>query len=353
MQTKRLDTSPTAIELAAALIRRGELVAFPTETVYGLGGHALDEQAVQAIFIAKGRPASDPLIVHLADRRDLPHVAASVPPLAAQLAATFWPGPLTLIVPRHPQVPLAVTAGRETVAVRVPAHPVARALLQAAGVPVAAPSANRFGHTSPTTADHVLADLDGRIAAVIDGGPTPIGIESTVLDCTTSPPTLLRPGGVSLETLTASIGPIQIHRLSKTDTDEMQGLISPGLLERHYAPDHELWLFSGRPEVALAYLRVEAEQALASGMRIGLLLPEEDLALMRDLPAEVESLGPIADPEAMARRLYAALRALDERQPDRMFARDFDDTGLGRALRDRLRRAAARVIVVDGEGRTA
>lgn len=187
MQTKRLDTSPAAIALAATLIRRGELVAFPTETVYGLGGHALDEQAVQAIFTAKGRPASDPLIVHLADRRDLPHVAASIPPLAAQLAATFWPGPLTLIVPRHPQVPLAVTAGRETVAVRVPAHPVAQALLQAAEVPVAAPSANRFGHTSPTTADHVLADLNGRIAAVIDGGPTPIGIESTVLDCTTTP----------------------------------------------------------------------------------------------------------------------------------------------------------------------
>ncbi|WP_298820858.1 L-threonylcarbamoyladenylate synthase [Chloroflexus sp.] len=342
MQTQRLDTSSAAIAHAAELLRRGELVAFPTETVYGLGGNALDEQAVAAIFAAKGRPASDPLIVHLADPRELARVVATIPALVGQLAAAFWPGPLTLILPRHPQVPLAVTAGRETVAVRVPSHPIARALLVTADVPVAAPSANRFGHTSPTTADHVLADLAGRIAAVIDGGPTPIGIESTVLDCTTTPPTLLRPGGISLEAIESIIGPIHIR--TRPTGDEQTGMVSPGLLERHYAPDHELWLISGPPALALARLRREAEAALAAGLRIGLLLPDEDLAIVRDLPADTETLGPASDPAQMAQRLYAALRALDERQPDRIFARDLDETGLGRALRDRLRRAAARVI---------
>lgn len=347
MHTKRLDTSPAAIAMAGELLRRGELVAFPTETVYGLGGHALDERAVAAIFTAKGRPANDPLIVHITAATDLPLVAATVPPLASRLAAACWPGPLTLIVPRHPRVPLTVTAGRETVAVRVPSHPIAQELLRAAGVPVAAPSANRFGHTSPTTADHVLADLDGRIAAVIDGGATPIGIESTVLDCTTDPPTLLRPGGISLETLTDLIGEVQLR--SQPTPDEAHGLTAPGLLERHYAPDHELWLFSGKPDSVLTRLRAETEAALARGLRVGLLLPEEDLALMHDLPVERESLGPTSDPAIIARRLYAALRALDERQPDRMFTRDLDEAGLGRALRDRLRRAATRVIVVDEE----
>jgi L-threonylcarbamoyladenylate synthase len=344
MQTQRLDTSPAAIAHAAELLRRGELVAFPTETVYGLGGHALDETAVTAIFTAKGRPASDPLIVHVAHASDLPIVVAATPPLATQLAAAFWPGPLTLILPRHPRVPLAVTAGRETVAVRVPIHPVAHALLVAAAVPVAAPSANRFGHTSPTTADHVLADLDGRIAAIIDGGPTPIGIESTVLDCTTNPPTLLRPGGISLEALEAVIGPVQVR--TRPTAAEQHGLASPGLLDRHYAPDHELWLFSGPPTAVLHRLRSEAETALAAGLRIGLLLPAEDLVLFDDLPVETESLGPTTEPETMAQRLYAALRALDDRHPDRILTRDLDEAGLGRAIRDRLRRAAARVVVV-------
>jgi L-threonylcarbamoyladenylate synthase len=345
MRTQRLDTSPQAIAVAAELLRHGELVAFPTETVYGLGGHALDQAAVAAIFAAKGRPTSDPLIVHLATAADLARVAVDIPPLATELATHFWPGPLTLIVPRHPHVPRAVTAGRETVAVRVPSHPVAHALLVAAGVPVAAPSANRFGHTSPTTADHVLADLDGRIAAIIDGGPTPIGIESTVLDCTTNPPTLLRPGGISLEALTAVAGPIQTYH-RPTDRSET-GLVSPGLLDRHYAPDHELWLFSGPPTAVLHRLRSEAETALAAGLRIGLLLPTEDLVLFNDLPVEMESLGPVTEPETMAQRLYAALRALDDRHPDRIFTRDLDEAGLGRALRDRLRRAAARVVFVN------
>ncbi|ACL23345.1 L-threonylcarbamoyladenylate synthase [Chloroflexus aggregans] len=345
MRTQRLDTSPQAIAVAAELLRRGELVAFPTETVYGLGGHALDQTAVAAIFAAKGRPTSDPLIVHLATAADLPRVAVDIPPLATELATHFWPGPLTLIVPRHPHVPRAVTAGRETVAVRVPSHPVAHALLVAAGVPVAAPSANRFGHTSPTTADHVLADLDGRIAAIIDGGPTPIGIESTVLDCTTNPPTLLRPGGISLEALTAVAGPIQTYH--RTTNKSETGFVSPGLLDRHYAPDHELWLFSGPLPDVLHRLRIETETALAAGLRIGLLLPAEDLMLFDDLPVEMESLGPATEPETMAQRLYAALRALDDRHLDRIFTRDLDEAGLGRALRDRLRRAAARVVFVN------
>ncbi len=343
--TQILSADTAGIATAAALLRAGELVAFPTETVYGLGGDALRPSAVAAIFAAKGRPASDPLIVHLASPDDLPRVTVSVPPVAERLATAFWPGPLTLVLPRAPNVPLAVTAGGPTVAVRLPAHPVARALIAAAGSPIAAPSANRFGHTSPTSAAHVLADLDGRIAAVVDGGPTPIGVESTVLDLSTPVPTLLRPGGVSLEALRELLGEVALgSRASPKET-----MRSPGLLERHYAPESALWLVVGPTDPARAWLRTEAEADLAAGRTVGLLVPDEDAALFAGLGAAIEPLGPADDHAAIARRLYAALRALDARAPGRILARDFGTSGLARALRDRLARAAAgRVVLLQG-----
>ncbi|WP_245863468.1 L-threonylcarbamoyladenylate synthase [Candidatus Viridilinea mediisalina] len=336
-----LPADPAGLAAAAALLRQGQLVAFPTETVYGLGADALCPEAVAAIFAAKGRPAEDPLIVHVAELAALPRVVAMVPPLAQQIGAALWPGPLTLILPRGPQVPLAVTAGRETVAVRVPDHPLARALITATGRPLAAPSANRFGHTSPTTAAHVLADLDGRIAAVIDGGATQLGLESSVLDLTTSPPTLLRPGGVSLEQLRALLGEVALAPRQSSAA----GMASPGLLERHYAPESSLWLVVGPADPALAWLRSRTEQELAAGRRVGLLLCDEDAQALAHLAADCERLGSSSDLAQIARQLYAALRALDARQPDLILARDLGCNGLARAISDRLTRAAAGRVV--------
>ncbi|MCX6068769.1 MAG: L-threonylcarbamoyladenylate synthase, partial [Chloroflexi bacterium] len=240
--TKLLTADSNTIAEAAQIIRAGGLVAFPTETVYGLGANALDLNAVGKIFTAKGRPAADPLIVHLSGLDQITRLVRSVSPAAQTLAETFWPGPLTLILPKLPEVPDLVTSDLDTVAVRVPDHPVALALIQAAGLPIAAPSANRFGHTSPTTAQHVFHDLDGRIDLILDGGATSIGVESTVLDVSSNPPRILRPGGVTREMLESVIGPVTV--LGQRKKPE-KGLPSPGLLEKHYAPRAEMLLFSG------------------------------------------------------------------------------------------------------------
>src|SRR5262249_19767115 len=224
---------PAVIERAAELLRRGEVVAFPTETVYGLGANALDEAAVRRVFEAKGRPANNPLIVHVTHAEQAVGLTGDWPEAAAKLAARFWPGPLTLVLPRSPRVPDVVTAGGPTVAVRMPAHPVAFGLIRAAGVPLAAPSANRSGELSPTRAEHVLVSLGGRIPLILDGGPTTGGIESTVVDVTGTPVRLLRPGLVSVADLERIVGPLAVP--SPLDTSET-ALPSPGMLSRHYAP---------------------------------------------------------------------------------------------------------------------
>ncbi len=351
--TRRLAISsrtpdPQTIAQAARVIRAGGLVAFPTETVYGLGANALDAAAVQGIFAAKGRPSSDPLIVHLADLADLPALVTQQPPAVAVLARACWPGPLTLILPRSSAVPKLVTAGRDTVALRVPAHPVARALLRAAETPIAAPSANRFGHTSPTTAAHVLADLDRRIDMVLDGGPTPIGLESTVLDLTAPIPTVLRPGGVGVAELRALLGAVEVRSAMLTE-DRQEGLRAPGMLERHYAPDAELWLCIGPAAAALDWMAAQIAQQRQSGRKVGILVCDEDIARLAALvgPPQVDSepLGSEQDLEQIAHRLYAALRALDARQPALILARDFGEHGLALAIRDRLMRAASGRVV--------
>lgn len=336
---------PALLAAAAALIQQGQLVAFPTETVYGLGADALNPVAVARIFAAKGRPASDPLIVHLATLDEIGRVATGVPATLAALHDLI-PGPLTLVLPRHPRVPLAVTAGRETVAVRVPAHAVAGGLIATAGTPIAAPSANRFGHTSPTTAAHVLDDLAGRIALVLDGGATRVGIESTVLDLTSDPPTVLRPGGVSLDQLQARLGRVQLApRPPTAPADDTAGYRSPGQLARHYAPDHPLRLVVGTVPAARQWLRSELTRLHAQGVRVGLLLCDEDCAALHDTLATtdalVESLGSEATPQQMAQRLYAALRKLDARQPQIILARQVGSGAFALALHDRLLRAAS------------
>jgi L-threonylcarbamoyladenylate synthase len=344
-----------AIARAASMLRAGGLVAFPTETVYGLGAHALDARAVARIFAAKGRPAHDPLIVHLAGAQALAQVAGPVPTRAWPLIEVCWPGPLTLVLPRHAAVPDGVTAGGPTVAVRVPRHPVAHALLVAAEIPVAAPSANLFSHTSPTTAAHVLADLDGRIDLLLDGGPTPIGVESTVLDVTGlddgRPAVILRPGGVTLETLRTLLGEHGVVEHTRAAGElalqEETPLASPGLLDRHYAPQTPLWLFAGAERAARNALFAAAAEATMAGERPLLLLYSEDQALLAGQGQggfPVVTLGAAANADDVARQLYGALRLADGMGATLLLARDLPGGGLAAAVRDRLRRAAVRLV---------
>lgn len=331
-----------ALEEAAHILRGGGLVAFPTETVYGLGADATNPSAVADIFAAKERPYSDPLIVHLASASALAHVATEVPDEAHMLAERFWPGPLTLILPRAEAIPAVVAAGGATIGVRVPAHPVALALLHAADVPVAAPSANRFMHTSPTTAEHVLADLDGRIDCVLDAGPTTVGVESTVLDVLARPPRILRPGGVTLEALREVLpdvqGPATPQRQRQDEAPRLA--LAPGQLERHYAPRTRLVVFDARGEVALPAIRAEAEAALARGERVGALLPDDEADALALPDVTIARLGSSDDLPAISRTLYAALRTLDDQRLDIILTHTFGVEGLGLALWDRLRRAA-------------
>jgi len=313
---------PFVIATAAACLRQGGLVAFPTETVYGLGVAALDAAAVRRLFAAKGRPADDPLIVHVADATALAPLVAARPPIVDALAARFWPGPLTLVLRRSALVPDEVTAGLDTVAIRVPAHPVAQALLVAAGIAVAAPSANLFSRPSPTVAAHVLEDLDGRIDMVLDGGATQVGVESTVLDLSGDVPEVLRPGAVTLEMLRALLPEVRARGLKPSGPHR-----SPGLLDKHYSPRAPLTLYEGAVERVIDRIQQDARVAEAAGRRVGLLIPDDD-------------------PAITAARLYAALRDFDTAGVDEILARLPTTTdGLSQAIADRLRRAAAGRVV--------
>jgi len=335
--TRRLNPDANGLAEAAALLQAGALVAFPTETVYGLGANALSAPAVRGIFTAKGRPFTDPLIVHLADAAQVETVASSVPPLAQKLAEAFWPGPLTLVLPRRPHIPTEVTAGRATVAVRVPAHPLAHALLKACGLPIAAPSANRFSRPSPTSAQHVLEDLDGQIAAVLDGGAVAIGVESTIVDVTQAPPVVLRPGGLTLEALRSVAPEIEVRaRYLNVETHA----IAPGQFLKHYAPQAALHLVEGEREPALNWMRARASELLLEGKRVGALVLEADAAELSNEPLEIVVLGAEAHPEVVAHNLFAALRSLDARGVNVILARLPAGRGLGWAIRDRLYRAA-------------
>ncbi|MFL5627183.1 MAG: L-threonylcarbamoyladenylate synthase [Ktedonobacteraceae bacterium] len=335
----------TKIEHAAALIRAGELVVFPTETVYGLGANALQTQAVERIFVAKGRPLSDPLIVHIADEDALADLTTALPAVVSQLTRTFWPGPLTLILPRSPRVPPIISAGLETVAVRMPQHPVALALIHAADTPIAAPSANRFMHVSPTTAQHALADLDGRVPLILDGGPCSVGVESTVLDLCAATPTILRPGGVSLEALRSVLPHVQLatrHNTSKYDDSEhKEAQKSPGQMLTHYAPAVPLLLFDGTVEEMRSAMLAEAQRRRQHDERVGVLLADEDIATFEESEVLVYSLGDAAQPKQVAAALFAGLRTLEEAGVQVILCRSFTEHGLGLAIRDRLLRAAS------------
>lgn len=336
------------IARAAECLRNGGLVAFPTETVYGLGVHALDRHAVRRLFEAKGRPTNDPLIVHVAGFDQVPQLVVDVPETVEILASRFWPGPLTLVMRRAAVVPDEVTAGLETVAVRVPSHRVARALLEAVRLPIAAPSANLFSRPSPTRASHVLEDLDGRIDMILDGGPTSVGLESTVLDLTGDAPTVLRPGAVSAEDLRHVLPNVRLRPKASTVIAGDEAMASPGLLAKHYAPRAPLTLFRGNPASLRDALAQGAREALARGQRVGILATTEDADILRELPVVIAELGPERDVERIASRLYTALRELDEQKVDIIVARELGrDEGLGLAIRDRLQRAATKTRQVN------
>jgi L-threonylcarbamoyladenylate synthase len=340
-KTTHLDAAnPADILVAAAILREGGLVAFATETVYGLGANALSLEAVAGIFAAKKRPGWDPLIVHLASVDQLGVVAKVPAGLEARIAAlaqAFWPGPLTLLLPRLEAVPEAVTAGRKLVGVRVPAHPAALALLSAVGLPIAAPSANLFGHTSPTTAAHVLADLDGRIDAVLDAGATTIGVESTVIDPTQTPMVLYRPGAVSAEQLTAATGvAVQVFVPKTEEVGELpEALPSPGVGIRHYAPRAGLVLTLGSEEALQSALRSELQNA--SKLEIGVLLPKN---WSIGGSATIERWGRWDDAADLAAKLFAGLRALDQRGVSVILCPLPEPGGVADAIRDRLTKAA-------------
>ncbi len=330
----RSEAGATAAREVAAIWRRGGTVAFPTETVYGLGANALDPDAVARIFLAKQRPGWDPLIVHVTDPTMLAQVVAEIPPRARSLVDAFWPGPLTLLLPRSPEVPDAVTAGRPLIGVRMPAHPVARALIATAGLPIAAPSANSFGRTSPTTAAHVLEDLDGRIDAVVDGGPTSHGLESTVLDASGPELVVYRLGVVTLSDLERVAGPVTLYRPPEAGATP-QSLPSPGVGLRHYAPRARLVLVEGGAD----QLAAAAREYAAAGDRIGLMLPDGWTAAAPP-EAIVFRWGSWSDPPGLAQRLFLGLRELDRRGVGAILCPLPPDTGLGAAMRDRLRKAA-------------
>jgi L-threonylcarbamoyladenylate synthase len=312
---------------AAGVIRGGGVVAFPTETVYGLGANALDAAAVAGVFEVKGRPRFDPLIVHIAEPELLTDVAKSVPPLAMKLIEEFWPGPLSLVLEKQPCVPDIVTAGLSSVAVRCPAHVLARRLIQAAGVPVAAPSANRFGAVSPTTADHVVEQFGEQVPIVLDDGPCRIGVESTVVSFVDSPdgcPTLLRPGGITLEEIEAIVGTVKIHM------HEESRPASPGQLLRHYSPTTRLVLTTDELPT----------DETAGKTRVGLLSFQRPISSAGFCATEMLSEQGCLREAAV--NLFAALRRLDALGLDYIVARPVPEVELGRAIMDRLRRAAAR-----------
>jgi L-threonylcarbamoyladenylate synthase len=353
----QLDSASDAIAIAAGVIRAGGTVAFPTETVYGLGANATDAAAVAKIYIAKQRALNDPLIVHCApgpgEMQNAPaalqraEIIGALAPEQQQralaLTRAFWPGPLTLVLPRGAHIPANVSAGLDTVAVRMPNHPVALALIRLSGVPIAAPSANRFGHVSPTSAQHVLDDLDGRIDVVLDGGPTHIGVESTVLDLTSQTPAILRPGGLAREEIERVIGAMGEREsgskgaggeslpLSPSPTAPQR---APGMLSKHYAPRAELRIV---PDLA-ALLR-ERQALAARGARVGLLIRASDVPTCAGLDPQFILGQTLAD---IARNLYAGLRALDDDGAEVILICQVERIGLGEAIADRLQRGTAK-----------
>ena len=329
------------ISQAGQILQEGGLVAFPTETVYGLGGHALNPRSSHKIYEAKGRPSDNPLIVHICKWEDLAYIVDEIPLEAEKLAKQFWPGPLTMIFRKSDAVPYETTGGLDTVAVRMPDHPVALALIEAAGGYVAAPSANTSGRPSPTLAKYVMEDMAGRIDMVLDGGEVGIGIESTIIDLTGAVPEILRPGYITREMLQAQLGEVETDRTILSNEGSARPK-APGMKYRHYAPKGELTLVSGKRENVVAWINEQIKQARVQGKKTGVICTLETADCYEaDL---VKNAGCRNDEAQIARGLYRILRELDEENADIIYAEVFETKGMGQAIMNRLLKAAGHHI---------
>ncbi len=369
LKINSISDSEAELSRAAELIRSGQLVAFPTETVYGLGANAMDEKAVEKIFVAKGRPGDNPLIVHIAEINDIKPLVTSIDEKAYSLINKFWPGPLTIIFNKSSKVSDKVTAGLSTVAIRMPSHPVALELIKKSGVPIAAPSANRSGKPSPTTAKHVYEDMDGRIPMILDGGSADVGVESTVLDMTGKVPVILRPGGVTYEMLSEVLGHVEIDSGVLAPIDKDQQVKSPGMKYKHYAPDAPVTIYQGDVEELVSNIARAALENILQGKKVGILATDEtrefytldkiisclesskdtsEGAIKRDIGDDllkVISLGSRNNLSDIAASLFSTLRTFDQLEVDIIFAEGVDRKDQGLAIMNRMARAAGFHIV--------
>lgn len=337
------ETNKLIISEAATIIRKGGLVAFPTETVYGLGGDAFDPNAASGIYAAKGRPSDNPLIVHISKVEDLEKLSDDVPKSAYLLAKHFWPGPLTMIVSKAPNVPMSITGGLNTVAVRLPSNPIAKAIIEESGTFIAAPSANLSGRPSPTKGQHVIEDLSGRIDMIVDGGDIEIGLESTIIDLTEKIPVILRPGFVTKEDLEAVLGNV-IMDPALMSVSESVAPKAPGMKYRHYAPKAELTIVRGEEMAVVAKIKNLLEEGLKNGLKVGIMTTLEHSD--RFGGGEVICLGKSDDKEEIAKHLFAALRRFDELSVDVVYSEAFTQEGIGEAVMNRLNKAAGHKTIV-------
>ena len=327
-----------ALRKAGEIIREGGLVAFPTETVYGLGADALNAEAAAKIYAAKGRPSDNPLIVHIHDISQVYEIAEEVPDEAKAVMEKFWPGPLTIILNKKSCVPDGTTGGLHTVAIRMPSHPIARDFIRESGRMIAAPSANTSGRPSPTRADHVLQDMDGKIDAIIDGGPVGIGLESTIVDVTEEMPMVLRPGAITVEMLRETVGEVGIDPAILGPVSADVRPKAPGMKYRHYAPKADLTLVEGGTEAVVETINRLAGEKLAEGRKVGIICTDETKD--RYPAGMLESIGARARQETVAHNLYAVLRDFDDRGAEYIFSEGFSEDNLGRAIMNRLNKAA-------------
>ena len=337
VQEDRVAEKDALLRQAGAILKNGGLVAFPTETVYGLGGDGLNRESSKKIYAAKGRPSDNPLIIHIVDMEALPYIVSEVSPEVEKVAAAFWPGPLTMILPKSDNVPDETTGGLKTVAVRMPSHKVARKLIEYAGGYVAAPSANASGKPSPTVAKYVIEDMDGRIDMIIDGGEVGIGLESTIIDMTVNPPQILRPGFITEAMLAEVLGDVDVDKTIFSNDSKLAPK-APGMKYRHYAPKGQLTIVTGESEKVVGYINEMSREAQKDGKKVGIIGSEEFLAQYQ--ADSVKSAGSRNDEQAIAHNLYRILREFDDENVEVIYSESFDNGGMGQAIMNRLLKAA-------------
>ncbi len=338
MNTKVSPIKEESLQEAAKILKQGGLVGFPTETVYGLGANALDETASAKIYSAKGRPSDNPLIAHISCMEELEPLVSEIPNQAILLANKYWPGPLTIIFPKSEKVPYGTTGGLDTVAIRMPEELVARQLIALAGVPIAAPSANASGRPSPTTADHVYQDMNGKIELILDGGPVGIGLESTIVDVSGEVPMLLRPGAITLAMLQETLGQVEVDPALQGPLSEDVKPKAPGMKYKHYAPKAQLTLIEGDSDSVVDKIQSLVEEKMKKGFRVGIICTEENKACY--VKGVLRSVGERQKEETIAHNLFAVLREFDDLEVDYIYSESFSKDDLGQAIMNRLMKAA-------------